>query len=98
MKPNATHVEHEIKLGDKVIYHPCARDRVNKLRLAPEVIPDGVEVVQIGTVSHVATVAFIGPGYVNLAVIDSKGVAYVALNVATVPNVDNDRGWYEALE
>lgn len=85
-----------IKLGDRVIYHPCARDRVNKLRIAPESL-DGVETVQIGTVSHIATVAFVGPNYVNLSVLDSKGVPYIALNVTDNVCEDNTDGWYEAL-
>ena len=88
-----------MKIGDKVIYHPSSRDRVNKLRL----VSDGegntqTEVIQVGTVSHVATVVFIDHvGKANLFVMDSKGLPYFALDVTNVLDPNNEHGSYEAM-
>jgi len=82
-----------VKLGQKVIYHPYARDRVNKLRIGA----DGkTELIQIGDVEHVGFVSYVEPsGNVNLCVFDSKGVPYIALDVADQPNEEGDSGWYK---
>lgn len=85
-----------MKIGDKVMYHTGARDRVNKLHIGTA---GEIEKVFVDSVEHFATVAFvISANYLNLSVIDSHGAVYSALSVPNTPSSDSLSGWWSAYE